>query len=150
VWLVAYIRESEAPKVKVGQVVHFTVLAYPNRVFDANIDYVATSFDPGTRRLLVRATIKNSDMLLRPEMFASVTVLTGDDESSPAVPREAIIYEGSSPRVWVVHDDQAVEPRIIMTGLSRGPMVQVLSGLRLGDKVVTKGSLFIDRAAAGS
>jgi membrane fusion protein, heavy metal efflux system len=150
VWLVAYIRESEAPKVKVGQGVHFTVLAYPNRVFDANIDYVATSFDPGTRRLLVRATIKNNDMLLRPEMFASVTVLTGDDESSPAVPREAIIYEGSSPRVWVAHDDQAVEPRIIMTGLSRGPMVQVLSGLRPGDKVVTKGSLFIDRAAAGS
>src|SRR5262249_59636321 len=76
VWLVAYVRESEAPNVKVGQAVYFTVLAYPNRVFPANISYVAFWFDTGTRRLLVRATIDNSQQLLRPEMFANVTILT--------------------------------------------------------------------------
>jgi cobalt-zinc-cadmium efflux system membrane fusion protein len=66
------------------------------------------------------------------------------------VPREAIIYDGSNARVWVARDDHAVEPRKIKTGLSNGQMVQVLDGLRLGEKVVTKGSLFVDRAAAGS
>ena len=150
VWLVAYVRESEAPNVRIGQALHFTVLAFPNRVFTANIAYVATSFDPGTRRLLVRATIDNSEGLLRPEMFASVTILTGEGDSSPAVPREAIIYDGNTARVWVARDDRAVEPRKIKTGLSNGQMVQVLDGLRLGEKVVTKGSLFVDRAAAGS
>lgn len=150
VWLVAYIRESEAQNVKVGQALHFTVLAYPNRVFAANIAYVATSFDPGTRRLLARATINNMEGALRPEMFASVTILTGEGDSSPAVPREAIIYDGNSARVWIARDDQSVEPRKIKTGLSNGQMVQVLDGLRLGEKVITKGSLFVDRAAAGS
>jgi len=150
VWVVAYIRESEAPNVKVGQVMHFTVLAYPNREFSATIAYVATSFDPGTRRLLVRATINNDEKLLRPEMFASVTILTGEGESSLAVPREAIIYDGNSARVWIAHDDQSVEARNIKAGLSNGQLVQVLDGLRLDEKVITKGSLFIDRAATGS
>ncbi len=150
VWLVAYVRESEAHNVKTGQVMRFNVLAYPNRTFTANIAYVATSFDPGTRRLLVRATINNSERLLRPEMFASVTIQTGEGENSPAVSREAIIYDGKSARVWVARDDKAVEVRNITTGLTNGQMVQVLDGLRLGETVVSKGSLFVDRAAAGS
>ena len=150
VWLIAYVRESEARNVKIGQAVHFTVLAFPNRVFTASIAYVATSLDAGTRRLLVRATLDNSEGVLRPEMFASVTIMTGEGNNSLAVPHEAIIYDGNNARVWVARDDHAVEPRKIKTGLSNGQMVQVLDGLALGEKVVTKGSLFVDRAAAGS
>jgi cobalt-zinc-cadmium efflux system membrane fusion protein len=150
VWLVAYVREAEAQNVKVGQALRFSVLAFPNRVFEATIAYVATSFDPGTRRLLVRATIDNAEAVLRPEMFASVTIMTGDGENSPAVPREAVIYDGKNARVWIARDDRAVEQRNIKTGLSNGQMIQVLEGLRLGEKVVAKGSLFVDRAAAGS
>ncbi len=66
VWLIAYVRESDAPSVQVGQALHFTVLAYPNRVFPANISFVATSLDTGTRRLLVRATIDNSAASVAP------------------------------------------------------------------------------------
>jgi cobalt-zinc-cadmium efflux system membrane fusion protein len=150
VWLVAYVRESEAPSVHVGQAVHFTVLAYPNRIFPANISFVATSLDTGTRRLLVRATINNSQHLLRPEMFASVTILTGEGDSSLAVPREAIIYDGNVAHVWVARDDKSVERRDIKTGLSNGQMIQVIEGLHRGELVVGKGSLFVDRAAAGS
>ena len=150
VWLVAYVRESDAPSVHVGQAVHFTVLAYPNRVFPANISFVATSLDNGTRRLLVRATIDNSQQLLRPEMFASVTILTGEGDNSLAVPQDAIIYDGKTAHVWVARDDKSVERRDIRTGLSNGQMIQVLEGLRPGETVVSKGSLFVDRAAAGS
>jgi cobalt-zinc-cadmium efflux system membrane fusion protein len=150
VWLVAYVRESEAPNVRVGEALRFTVLAFPDRVFTANIAYVATSLDAATRRLLVRATLNNSESLLKPEMFASVTILTGEGDSSPAVPRDAVIYDGPSAHVWVARNDQSVEPRKIKTGINNGQMVQVLDGLKLGEKVVTKGSLFVDRTAAGS
>ena len=150
VWLVAYVRESDAPSVQVGQAVHFTVLAYPSRVFPANISFVATSLDTGTRRLLVRATIDNSQHLLRPEMFASVTILTGEGESSPGIPRDAVIYDGKATHVWVARDDKSVERRDIKTGLSTGQMIQVIEGLHDGESVVSKGSLFVDRAAAGS
>jgi cobalt-zinc-cadmium efflux system membrane fusion protein len=150
VWLIAYVRESEAPNVRIGQAMHFTVLAFPNRVFTANIAYVATSFDATTRRLLVRATLDNLEGVLRPEMFASVTILTSEGGSSPAAPRDAIIYDGKTAHVWVARDDRAVELRIIKVGLSNGQMVQVLDGLLPSERVVTKGSLFVDRAAAGS
>jgi len=147
VWLVAYVRESEARNIKVGQRVRFTVMAYPDRVFEAAISYVATSLDPNTRRLLVRATIDNQEGLLRPEMFASVKILTGE-QLSPGAPRDSIVYNGSAAHVWVVNGDLSVQKRPIKIGLSQGNMVQVLDGLRLGEKVVSKGSLFIDRDAS--
>ena len=150
VWLVAYVRESEAPNVHVGQAAQFKVLAYPNRTFSANISYVATSLDTGTRRLLVRATIDNSQNLLRPEMFANVKILTTEGDSSLGVPREAIVYDGKSTHVWIARSDQSVERRQVKTGQSNGQMVEVLDGLRQGESVISKGTLFVDRAAAGS
>ena len=74
VWVVAYVRESEAPKVRAGQQVEFTMLAYPNTVFKATIDHVAASLDPSIRRLMVRSTIDNARGQFKPEMFTSVTI----------------------------------------------------------------------------
>jgi len=153
VWVVAFIRETEAPIVHVGQQIYFTVLAYPDRSFPATISYVAAALDPTTRRLLVRATVNNDAGLLKPEMFASVKILSGESDKAVAVPRDAIIYEGETARVWVVRDkdnDKAIELRRIKVGLTNGSMVEVLKGLAPGDSVVTKGSLFIDRVAAGT
>jgi len=153
VWVVAFIRETEAPIVHVGQQIYFIVLAYPDRSFPATISYVAAALDPATRRLLVRATINNDAGLLKPEMFASVKILSGESDKAVAVPRDAIIYEGEAARVWVVRDkdsEKAIELRRIKVGLTNGSMVEVLKGLAPGDRVVTKGSLFIDRVAAGT
>ena len=148
VWLVAYVRETEVPSVQVGQAVSFTVLAYPDQVFPANLNYVATSLDPNSRRLLVRATINNSQSLLKPEMFANVSIATGEGDAALAVPRRAIIYEGDLARVWVARDDKTIELRRVSPGLTSGYMIEVLDGLQSGEKVVTTGALFIDRAAA--
>jgi cobalt-zinc-cadmium efflux system membrane fusion protein len=150
VWLVANIKQSDAARVQVGQALEFRVSAIPGRVFSGKIDYVAETLDTTTRRLLVRATIGNPEKLLKLEMFASVTVFAGDDQLSPAVPRESIIYEGSDARVWIAIDDSMLERRKITLGLTSGNLVQVVKGLEPGDKVVTKGALFIDRAAAAN
>ena len=153
VWIVAYIRETEAPLVHVGQPIYFTVLAYPDRAFPASISYVAAALDPTTRRLLVRATVNNAEGLFKPEMFASVKILTGEGDNAVAVPRDAIIYEGEAARVWVVRDkdnEKAIELRRIKVGLTNGNLVEALKGLGPGDRVVTKGSLFIDRVASSA
>jgi len=150
VWLVAYVRETEAPKVRIGQEIEFTVLAYPDEVFRGNIRYVAATLDPNTRRLLVRTTMANGDGRLKPEMFCNVRIFVDEGDLATAVPREAVIYEGSSARVWVADQDRVIELRRIKVGINDGRMVQVLEGLRPGERVVTKGSLFIDRAAVGT
>jgi cobalt-zinc-cadmium efflux system membrane fusion protein len=147
VWVTAYVRESDAPRVRVGQALEFTMLAYPGMVFKATIDHVAASLDPGIRRLMVRATIDNADGRFKPEMFTSVTIFTDDGETSVAVPREAVIYEADTARVWVARSDKAVEVRQIKAGMTRGGYVQVLQGLQPGESIVTKGSLFVDQAA---
>jgi membrane fusion protein, heavy metal efflux system len=147
VWLVANVRESDAAKVHTGQVVEFKVMAHPQRVFHGTVSYVAAALDPATRRLAVRATIDNSDNALKPEMFANVTIAFSDTVSSVAVPRQALIYEGDTARVWVASADRRLELRSVRCGQLNGNLVQILNGLRPGEKVVTRGNLFIDRAA---
>jgi cobalt-zinc-cadmium efflux system membrane fusion protein len=61
-----------------------------------------------------------------------------------------LIYEGDRVRVWVAHDDKSVELRQIKTGLVNGELVEVDGNLKAGEQIVTRGSLFIDRAASGS
>jgi membrane fusion protein, heavy metal efflux system len=150
VWLTAFVRETEASGVAVGQEIAFSLLALPGSEFKARINYVAAAIDPSTRRLLVRATIDNKDGLFRPEMFANVTIYSGQDRPSVGVPKQALIYEGEHVRLWVAHDDKSIELREIETGLSNGDLVEVRTNLKAGEKIVTKGSLFIDRAATGS
>jgi cobalt-zinc-cadmium efflux system membrane fusion protein len=126
------------------------VLALPGRTLTAHIDYVSAAIDPATRRLLVRATIDNKDGQLKPEMFANVTLYSPGDHPAVGVPKQALIYEGNQVRVWVAHADKSIELRQIKTGMTNGDLVEVDSNLKPGEQVITKGSLFIDRAASGS
>jgi membrane fusion protein, heavy metal efflux system len=150
VWLVAFVREMDAANVAVGQDVNFSVMALPGKSLSARINYVATAIDPATRRLLVRATIDNKDGRLKPEMFANVTLYSPNDHPAVGVPKQALIYEGDQVRVWVAHDDKSIELRQIKPGLINGDLVEVLGNLKPGEQIVTKGSLFIDRAASGT
>jgi membrane fusion protein, heavy metal efflux system len=149
VWLLANVRESDTAKVRVGQTIEFKTLAYPDRPFGGSIAYVAASVDPNSRRLPVRAIIENADLALKPEMFASVGIQFTGETKSLAVPREALIYQGDTARAWVAIGDRRIELRNIQPGLINGNLVQALSGLRAGDKVVTGGNIFIDRVARG-
>jgi membrane fusion protein, heavy metal efflux system len=150
VWLVAFVRETEASKIHIDQQINFTVLTQPDEIYRGNIAYIAATLDPNTRRLMVRATIENPRGALKPEMFSSVSIFTDEGDLALAVPRDAVIYEGDTARVWVAGKDRALALRKISVGVTDGGMVQVLSGLKPGEEVVTKGSLFIDRAAIGS
>jgi membrane fusion protein, heavy metal efflux system len=150
VWLMAFVRESEAADVSVGQEMSFSLLALPGSQFSTRIDYVAAAIDPTTRRLLVRATIDNKDGQFKPEMFANVTIYSGGDRPGVGVPKQALIYEGQHVRLWVAHDDNSIELREVETGLTNGDLVEVRGNLKAGEKIITRGSLFIDRAATAS
>jgi cobalt-zinc-cadmium efflux system membrane fusion protein len=147
VWLLANVRETDAALVKLGQPVEVRVPAYPQRRFDARVTYVAALIDPVTHRLPVRAEIDNRDSALKPEMFASFRILTGDASESPAVPESAVVYEGDAAHVWLLEPDGLLRFQSVRTGRSEAGLIEVLDGLSLGQRVVTKGGLFIDQAA---
>lgn len=147
-WLNAYVREDEAPRITRGSLIEFRVLAFRDRVFVGKLDFVAPAIDASSRRLLVRATVENPDRELKQQMFVNVAIQVGDPVSSPAVPRNAIVYEGEVARVWVAYPDRSVELRRVTVGLIRGETVQITSGLKAGEEVVVRGALFIDQMTA--
>jgi cobalt-zinc-cadmium efflux system membrane fusion protein len=147
VWLIANVREADAPLMQVGQPVEVRVLAFPGRVFKAKISWVAPAIDPNTHRLSVRADVENPDRELKPGMFASFSIITGEAATAPAVPQHAIVYEGDTARVWVAGEDGTIVARPVRVGQIANGMVEILAGLSEGERVVTSGALFIDRAA---
>jgi membrane fusion protein, heavy metal efflux system len=149
VWLVANVRESDAPLMKVGAPVEVSVLAYPKRLFKAKLSYVAPALDPTTRRLPVRAEIDNPGRELLPEMFATFHIVSGATRVMPAAPADSIVYEGANAHVWVARpQDKTVIARQVEVGATADGMVEIRKGLSADESVVSSGTLFIDRAAA--
>src|SRR5712671_3758144 len=147
VYLIANVREVDAPLMKVGLSLEVHVLAYPGRVFKGKVFYVAPSIDPNTHRMPVRADVENPGGALKPGMFANFSIITGETATAPAVPQEAVVYEADRARVWVAGEGDTLALREIGTGRISDGMVEVRAGLSAGEKVVTSGTVFIDRAA---
>ncbi len=148
IWLVANLREEDAALVHPGDRVAVRALAYPGRVFDATINYIAPAMDPSLRRLPVRAEIANPDGALKPQMFASFTIIGADAGDHLAVPEQAVVYEGQSAHVWRADPaSHLLALRPITYGILQDGMLEVLGGLAETDQVVTSGAVFIDRAA---
>jgi membrane fusion protein, heavy metal efflux system len=146
-WLIAAVRELDAPLIRVGQQVQVSVGALPERVFDARITATSAGLDPATRRMTVRAEVKDPDRLLKPEMFATFRIEVGEEQRAVAVPVNALIFRGPEASVWVALDGNRFMLRKVKTGIRSGDMVEVTEGLKEGEHVVTGGALFIDRAA---
>jgi membrane fusion protein, heavy metal efflux system len=123
--------------------------AFPERTFDATVRYISGTVDPNLHRISVRAVVENAAGALRPGMFGTFRISTGPATRNLVVPENAVIYEENTARVWVTGPHKTLALRYIRAGKTVDGMVQVLSGLRPGDYVVTSGTVFIDRALRG-
>lgn len=150
VWLQAQIAESEAASVHVGDAVDVTTPAYPGRRFHATIDIVGAGLDPVTHRLMLRATIPNPDFALKPQMFASFSIRHVSAGTRLMVPATAVIHEGESARMWVLRGDHRLEARSVRTGDEQGGRIEITSGLKVGETIVTEGAIFVNEAGLGT
>ncbi len=149
VWLVANVREADVGGVHVGQAVSAHVLADPGHDVTGRIDYVGAGVDTATRRVPVHAVLDNADHHLKPQMFADFTIATSEDRAAPAIPEEAVVFEGPQARAWVLQGERSVALRVLTLGRLFDGRYEVLNGLAAGERVITHGALFIDRAAGG-
>jgi membrane fusion protein, heavy metal efflux system len=149
VWLTGNVREEDATAMHKGDAVEVNVLAIPNKVFKARVTYVGSSIDANTHRLAVRAEVENPNGELKPEMFASFRIITGQDNAAPGVPDSAIVFEGDSAHVWLANAKaKTLAIRPIKIGRTHDGFVEALGGLSAGDSIVTSGAVFIDRAVS--
>lgn len=143
VWILADIYEYELPLVRVGQQAGVELPYYAGRRLSATVSYIYPTLDPMSRTVKVRIVVKNSDRALKPEMFANVEIHTGG-EKRVAVPVEAVLDSGVRKIVYVEKEPGLYEMREVKLGARGDRYVEVLSGIRSGERVVTSGNFLID------
>ncbi len=144
IWVYAAIYEYELPWVKEGDRVEMQLAGIPGRTFNGHLAYIYPYAEAKTRTIKVRMVFDNSELLLKPEMFAEVTIHAGKQLDAVVIPAEAIIRSGSRNQVFVVRAPGKFEPRLVTLGLSTNGKVAVLSGIKAGEEVVTSAQFLID------
>jgi RND family efflux transporter MFP subunit len=143
VWILADIFEYEAPAVRVGETARVTLQALPGRVFNARVDNVLPQVDPTTRTLKIRLNMDNPGVMLKPDMYADVEFRL-NLPSNLTVPADAVLDAGERKTVFIDRGNGYFEPRQVQTGERDSERIQILSGLKGGERVVTSGNFLID------
>ena len=144
VWVHADIYEYELPWIKEGDVVEMQLAAVPEKVFKGSITYIYPYAEEKTRTIKVRLSFDNPDLVLKPNMFAELTIKADKRPNALVIPAEAVIRSGISNQVFVVREKGKFEPRLVKLGLTSNGSVEVLTGLELGEEVVTSSQFLID------
>jgi Cu(I)/Ag(I) efflux system membrane fusion protein len=144
VWVLAEVFEREAAWVKPGQMAMVELDYLPGKMWHGTVDYVYPELDPKTRTLTVRIRFDNEDEMLRPNMFARVTIHAEDTGPVVHVPREAVIRGGNIDRVVAVLGEGRFRSRPVTLGIESGDRVAIRSGLEAGEEVVVSGQFLID------
>ena len=139
-WVIADVPENDIPKIKKGQGVAVTVSPYPEKVFKGGINYISETIDPDTRTIKVRVEVANPGGVLKPEMFATIKITTEKKEKVLAIPESAIQREGEKTFVFISKGENTFEKRVVEAGPEVGGFHQVISGIKAGEKIVTKGA----------
>ena len=109
-----------------------------NETFFGNLDVISSRVDPTTRSILVQAKIKNNNYKIIPGMLINIEIIFNEKESI-GVPEESIIQQGTRTVVYKVIEDKTVSLTEVKTGIRNFGKVEILSGLSVGDKIVTEG-----------
>jgi Cu(I)/Ag(I) efflux system membrane fusion protein len=142
VWVEAEVYEADLANVRVGQHAEVSLDYLQGRSYDAKVAYVYPYLDPKTRTGRVRIELGNTDLELRPGMFASVE-LTADTGPRIQVPAGAVVYTGPRRLVFVDLGEGRFKPQEVVIGSESDGMYEVRSGLRPGDVVASSGVFLI-------
>ena len=143
VWLSANVAERDLAQVAVGQKARIKVDAWPGRDFEGKVAYVGAVLDPETRTVKVRVAINNRTGAFKPGMFAHAG-FAGASRRAIVVPAAAVLQSGLSTRVMVERGPLRFEPRTVEVGASHGDQVEIVSGLKAGERIVVKEGVLLN------
>ena len=144
VWVMVDIHEKDLAKVHRGQAATVTVGAFPDLKLKGRITYIADLVNEATRTVKARVEVGNPGRKLKPEMFATVELaLAGDTPPVLAVPEEAVQELDGKKLIFVAENETEFEPRPVELGRTSGGMVEVISGLKEGERYAAKGAFIL-------
>ncbi|WP_121247498.1 efflux RND transporter periplasmic adaptor subunit [Mucilaginibacter phyllosphaerae] len=146
VWIWANVFESDISKVQKGYNAQITTLAYPDKVFNGKIDEVSSVLDPDNKVMKVRVALPNTDMLLKPEMFTNVLVSNKDMQSAVAIPASSVIFDNSKYFVVIYNSKCDLQVRPVTMIKTVDNITYISSGLKPGERVISKNQLLLYNA----
>jgi cobalt-zinc-cadmium efflux system membrane fusion protein len=141
-WVLADVYERDLARAREGDQAEVRVGAYPGEVFPGVVKHVGEVVDPTSRTVKVRVVVQNPNGLLKPEMFAKVTLTRKAGEPSLNIPASAVLSDGEKTTV-IVSANNSYRQRPVEVGPERDGKVRVLSGLQPGETIVVEGALFV-------
>ncbi|MBY0292490.1 MAG: efflux RND transporter periplasmic adaptor subunit [Alphaproteobacteria bacterium] len=147
IWMDAQIYEDQANWVKVGGVAEARLPAFPDKVWKGEVDYVYPQVDPKTRTVKARFRFDNPDVILKPNMYTYIKLLTEIKPNVLTIPIEALIRTSKGDHVIISLGQGRFDVRSVATGIESGDQVEILSGLNPGEQVVISGQFLIDSEA---
>ncbi|QQO20892.1 efflux RND transporter periplasmic adaptor subunit [Bradyrhizobium diazoefficiens] len=157
-WANFTVTEKDSGSLKVGQTVRLKVDAYPGRTFDGKITTIEPQISADTRNIRVQATIANPEKILKPGMFVTTTVVLPDKPAVITVPETAVDYTLYGDSVFVITEKKEADGKtslsavrtFVQTGKRVDGRVEIIKGVKPGDKVVAVGQLKLQSGAAVS
>ncbi|NVD69972.1 efflux RND transporter periplasmic adaptor subunit [Duganella sp. BJB1802] len=143
VWLTASVQEKDLAAVFAGQAADIELNAYPGQHIAGKIGYVGEVLDADTRTVKVRVAVDNKDGRLKPGMFAQVT-FSAAPHQGVVVPASALVQSGTHTQVYVETAAWTFEARTVATGVHSGEMVEIVSGLKAGTRIVAKEGVLLN------
>jgi membrane fusion protein, heavy metal efflux system len=129
--------ERDVPLMRVGQVAHLTVEAYPGVDFPVTTRFIGEVVDPTTRTIQVRAVVDNTDRRLKPQMYGQVTIPVEGTAQVILIPRQALTQTGGRTLVYVEREPGHFQPRVITVQEQPGEQLRVLDGLVVGERIAS-------------
>jgi cobalt-zinc-cadmium efflux system membrane fusion protein len=151
VWILLDIYEKDLAGVRVGADVRMTVDAYSGETFRGVVVYLGNLVNPNTRTIEARVEIPNPDGRLRPGMFARAMIVSSMSKGKKVlvVPQDAIQHIDEKPVAFVEEQPGTYEKRTVTLGAEDDPYVEILDGVKDGERVVTKGSFYLKSIVLG-
>ncbi len=143
VWISADIYESEVAAVTLNQTASATFAAYPGETFQGTVSYVYPTLNAEARTVRVRLELPNPGLKLKPGMYGNVTVQT-DAVNTLVIPKEAVLETGLRQLVYLDRGQGRYEPALVKLGRRSQDDVEVLEGLKAGDRIVTSANFLLD------
>lgn len=143
VWLSANVAERDLAQLAVGQTARITVDAWPGKNFEGKVAYVGAVLDAETRTVQVRVAIDNRAGAFKPGMFAHAG-FAGASRRAILVPAAAVLQSGLSTRVMVERSPLVFAPRTVEVGASHGDQVEIVAGLKAGERIVVKEGVLLN------
>ncbi len=137
-WVDAEVYEKDLDKVRPGQRVEISVIAYPDETFSGRVSYIGDTLDEETRTAVVRTVVANPRNRLKPGMFATVRIVTTEKQNAIVLPEGTVLRENGKSLV-VIEDDAQYRLREVQLGPTADGMIEIVGGVNSGDRVVTGG-----------